>query len=94
MKKRYPKRVNPKPMITRFQDIFKSVDMKKPTLRNLLFVVIAISVSQTFRINEIASRLPLVVAREKSKQKRFLRFLETPLRLDALKAAWFVSVVS
>ena len=81
-------------MITRFQDIFKSVDMKKPTLRNLLFVVIAISVSQTFRINEIASRLPLDVEREKSKQKRFLRFLETPLPLDALKAAWFVSVLS
>ena len=68
--------------------------MKKPTLRNLLFVVIAISVSQTFRINEIASCLPLDVGREKSKQKRFLRFLETPLPLDALKTAWFVSVLS
>ena len=94
MKKRYPKRVNPKPMITRFQEMFKSIDMKKPTLRNLLFVVIAISVSKTFRINEIASRLPLDVEREKSKQKRLLRFLETPLPLDALKADWFVSVVS
>ena len=93
MKKRYPKRVNPQPMITRFEEIFKSVGMKKPTFRNLLFVLIAISVAKTFRINEIASRLPVVVAREKSKQKRFLRFLETPLPVDALKAAWFVSVV-
>ena len=94
MKKRYPKRVNPETMITRFEEIFKSVGLKKPTARNLLFVLIAISVAKTFRINEIASRLPLVVDREKSKQKRFLRFLETPLPLDALKAAWFVSVMS
>ena len=93
MKKRYPKRVNPQTMITRFEEIFKSVGLKKPTARNLLFVLIAISVAQTFRINEIASRLPVLVAREKSKQKRFLRFLETPLPIDALKAAWFVSVV-
>ena len=94
MKKRYPKRVNPETMITRFEEIFKPVGLKKPTARNLLFVLIAISVARTFRINEIASCLPVIVAREKSKQKRFLRFLETPLPLDALKAAWFVSVVS
>ena len=94
MKKRYPKRVNPKPMLTRFQEMFKSIDMKKPTLRNLFFVLVAISVSKTFRINEIASRLPLDVARESSKQKRFLRFLETPLPIDALQVAWFVSCVS
>lgn len=94
MKKRNPKRVNPETMITRFEEIFKPVGLKKPTARNLLFVLIAISVAGTFRINEIASHLPLVVDKEKSKQKRFLRFLETPLPLDALKAAWFVSVMS
>ena len=94
MKKTYPKRVNPKPMLTRFSEICKSVGMKKPTFRNFCFVLIAISVAKTFRINEIASRLPIVVAREKSRQKRFLRFLETPLPVDALKKAYFVSVVS
>ena len=93
MKKRYPKRVNPQTMITRFEEIFKPIGMKKPTFRNLLFILIAISVAKTFRINEIASRLPIGVAREKSKQKRFLRFLETPLPMDALKKAYFVSVV-
>ena len=46
MKQRYPKRVNPETMITRFEEIFKSVGMKKPTARNLLFVLIAISVAQ------------------------------------------------
>lgn len=94
MKKRYPKRVNPKPMITRFQDIFKSVGLKKPTFRNLLLTVIAIGVAKTFRINEIASRLPLAVSREKSKQKRLLRFLETPLPVDGLKSAWFFWAMS
>ncbi len=67
--------------------------MKKPVFRNLCFVLIAISVAKTFRINEIASCLPIVVAREKSKQKRFLRFLETLVPVDALKQAYFVSVV-
>ena len=93
MKKRYPKRVNPETMITRFGEIFKSVGMKKPVFRNLVLVLIAISVAPTFRINEIASRLSVVVKREKSKQKRFLRFLDTPLPVDALKRAWFVSIV-
>ena len=93
MKKRYPKRVNPATMITRFGEVFKSVGLKKPVFRNLLLVLIAISVARTFRVNEIASRLLLVVKREKSKQKRFLRFLDTPLPVDALKTAWFVSVV-
>ena len=68
--------------------------MKKPTFRNLLFVLIAISVAKTFRINEIASYLPLDIKKEKSKQKRFLRLLEMPrFPIDALKTAWFVSVV-
>ena len=95
MKKRYPKRVNPETMLTRFEEIFKSVGMKKPMFRNLLFILIAISVAKTFRINEIASRLPIAVAREKSKQKRLLRLLETPgFAVDALQKAYFLSVVS
>ena len=93
MKRTDPKRVNPQTMLTRFEEIFKSVGMKKPTFRNLLFTLIAISVAKTFRVNEIASRLPISVAREKSRQKRFLRFLDAPLPVDALKKTWFVSVV-
>ena len=93
MKRTDPKRVNPQTMLTRFEEIFKSVGMKKPTFRNLLFTLIAISVAKTFRVNEIASRLPISVAREKSRQKRFLRFHDAPLPVDALKKTWFVSVV-
>ncbi len=47
-------------------------------LRNFLLTLLAVSVSKTFRINEIASCLPIDVAKEKSKQKRLLRFLDTP----------------
>ena len=94
MKRTHPKRVNPKPMLTRFAEICKPLAMKKPMFRNFCFVLIAMSVAKTFRINEIVSRLPIVVHREKSKQKRFLRFLETPLPVDALKKSYFLSVVS
>ena len=85
----YPKRVNPKTMITHFHEIFKPAVLKKTSLRNLLLVTIAVAVAKTFRINEIASRLPIDVKTEKSKQKRLLRFLEMPLPLEVLKQAWF-----
>ena len=56
----YPKRVNPKTMITHFSEILKPDVLKKTTLRNLLLVSIAV-VAKTFRLSEIASRLPLLV---------------------------------
>ena len=83
-----PKWVHPKKMITHFTETFKDVDVKKTSLRNLLLVILAVAVAKTFRINEIAARLPIGVKKEKSKQKRLLRFLETPLPLDDLMEAW------
>ena len=50
--------------------------------------VVAVSMARTLRINEVASRLPIAVKNEKSKQKRFLRFLETPFAIDATQQAW------
>ena len=94
MKKRcYPKRVNPKTMLTHFSEIFKPLGLKKPHFRNLLLSILGICVANTFRINEIASRLPIVVATEKSKQKRFLRFLETALPLGCIQRVYFTFVV-
>ena len=49
--------------------------------------------SENLRINEIATRLPIAVKTEKSKQKRLLRFLDTPLPLAGLQNAWFTFVV-
>ena len=94
MKNRYaPKRANPKTMITHFREMFKPIGLKKPSFRNLLFLVIAVCTAKTFRINEIAMRLPIQVKTEKSKQKRLLRFLDTPLPLTRLQKAWFTFVV-
>ena len=87
-KRRSPKRVHPKTMVTRFKEVFKTTGIKKTSLRNLLLTVIAVSVARTFRINEIASRLPLAVKNEKSKQKRLLRFLETPFAIQTAQQAW------
>ena len=80
-------------MITHFQEIFKGVSMKKTSLRNLLLVTLAVSVAKTFRINEIASRLPINVKTEKSKQKRLLRFLDTSFPLEAVKEVWCIFVL-
>ena len=52
-----PKWVHPKKMITHFSEVFKDVDVKKTSLRNLLFVILAVAVAKTFRINAIAARL-------------------------------------
>ena len=66
MKNRYaPKRANPKTMITHFREVFKSIGLKKPSFRNLLLAVMAVCTAKTFRINEIATRLPIAVKTEK-----------------------------
>lgn len=94
MKNRYaPNRANPKTMITHFREIFKSIGLKKPSFRNLLLAIIAVCRAKTFRINEIATRLPIAVKTEKSRQKRLLRFLDTPLPLTRLQNAWFTFIV-
>lgn len=87
-KRRSRKRGHPKTIIASFQEGFKTVCEKKTSLRNLLLTVLAVSVSKTFRINEIASQLPIAVNNEKSKQKRLLRFLKTPFAIDASQGAW------
>ena len=43
--------------------------------------------AKTLRINAVASRLPIAVNNEKSKQKRLLRFLETTFAIDASQRA-------
>ena len=93
-KRRSPRRVHPKHILTGFKEVFKSVCVKKTSLRNLLLTVVAVSVAKTFRINEVASRLPLAVANEKSKQKRLLRFLETDFPIDVAQVAWLRFVLA
>ena len=87
-KRRSRKWVHPKNIIAGFQEVFKPENVKKTSLRNLLLTVIAVSVAKTFRINEVASRFPIDVKNEKSKQKRLLRFLETAFPIGAAQQAW------
>ena len=87
-KRRSQKWVHPNTIIAGFKEVFKTRVVKKTSLRNLLLSIVAVSVAQTLRINEVASRLPITVKNEKSKQKRFLRFLETPFPIDVTQQAW------
>ena len=71
MKGKHPqKRVNPTAMITTITEIFNPV-LKKPALKNLILTTLAIALAKTFRINEIASRLPVAVKHQKTKQNGF-----------------------
>ena len=90
--KQSQKRVNPTPMITTITEIFKPV-LKKPALKNVILTIIAIALSKTFRINEIASRLPVSVKHQKTKQKRLLRFLASAFPIDAVMRCWLVLVL-
>lgn len=82
------KRVHPKKIIAGFQEVFNRVSVKKTSRRNFFLTLLAVSVSKTFRISEIASCLPIDVAKEKSKQKRLLRFLDTPFPSESVMDQW------
>ena len=94
MKGKHPqKRVNPIPMITTITEIFNPV-LTKPTLKNVILTTLAIALAKTFRINEVASRLPVGVKHQKTKQKRLLRFLSRPFPLSAAMGCWLVFVLN
>ena len=86
------KRVNPIPMITTITEIFNPV-LKKPALKNLILTTLAIALAKTFRLNEIASRLPVAVKSQKTKQKRLLRFLARPFPIGAVMRCWLFFVL-
>lgn len=87
------KRVHPQKIIAGLREVFKGVCVKKPGQRNFFLLVLALSVSQTFRLHELAARLPIAVKKEKSKQKRLLRFLDTEFPCQAVMRAWLVYVL-
>ena len=87
------KRVHPRKIIAGFKEVFKGICVKKTSQRNFFLVVLAVSASRTFRIAELASRLPIAVEKEKSKQKRLLRFLDSPFPCESVMVAWLGYVV-
>ena len=90
--KQSQKRVNPLPMITTITEIFKPV-LKKSALKNLILTIIAIALAKSFRINEIASRLPVSVKHQQTKQKRLLRFLARSFPIDVVMRCWLIFVL-
>ena len=93
MKGKHPqKRVNPIAMITTITEIFNPV-LKKPALKNLILTTLAIGLAKVFRINEIASRLPVAVKHQKTKQKRLLRFVDSVFPIGAVMRCWLVFVL-
>ena len=58
------KRVHPEKIIPGLRKVFNNVSVKKTSQRNFFLMVIAVCVSKTFRINAIASRLPISVVLE------------------------------
>ena len=71
-----PKWIHPKKMITHFSEVFKDVDVKKTSLRNLLLIILAVAAAKTFRINAIAARLPIAVKKESRNKNDCSGFLK------------------
>ena len=90
--KQSQKRVNPTPMTTTITEIFNPI-LTKPALKNVILTIIAITLSKSFRINEITSRLPVSVKHQKMKQKRLLRFLARAFPIGAVMRCWLVLVL-
>lgn len=65
----------------------------KSTFKNIILVVIAITLADKFRINEIARRLPIAVKKEKYKQKRLLRFLSGEYPTQTIMKQWGLFVL-
>ena len=85
--------VHPGKIIAGLREVFKTVSLKKTSQRNFFLILTAVCVSKTFRINAIASRLPISVETEKSKQKRVLRFLESPFPSESVMEAWLAYII-
>ena len=81
------KRVNPIPMLTTLTKIF-NLDLQKLVLTNRSLTTLAIAVAKPSVVNEIASRLPVVVKSEKRKPKRLLRLLAHTFPIDTVIHRW------
>jgi hypothetical protein len=63
-----------------------------PCLKNTILVIIAITLAEMFRINEIARCLPICVS-DKQKQKRLLRFLSRGYPTESVMKRWALFVL-
>lgn len=65
----------------------------QPAIKNTILVIIAITLAETFRINDIARCLPVSVMKQKDKQKRLLRFLSRDYPTETVMHRWCLFVL-
>jgi len=65
----------------------------QPAIKNTILTIIAITLADTFKINEISRFLPVNVKREKHKQKRLLRFLSREYPSSGVMKRWAIFVL-
>jgi hypothetical protein len=65
----------------------------QPAIKNTILVIIAITLAEKFRINDIARCLPVSVMKQKDKQKRLLRFLSRDYPTGSVMHQWCIFVL-
>ena len=80
-------RIDPDRIVTVIEENFKGV-LTKPSLKNMILVVIAISLAGKLKINHIARKLPTDVGSQKAKQTRLLRILKRSYPLVDMMFSW------
>ena len=88
----HPKQVSPDKMITTLTEIFNSV-LNKPALKNLIYVTLAITLANTFRICEIARHLPTGAKTDKARKTRLLRLLNRAFPFENAMQCWLAFVL-
>ena len=88
----HPKQVSPDKMITTLTEIFNSV-LNKPALKNLIYVTLAITLANTFRICEIARHLPTEAKTDKARKTRLLRLLNRAFPFENAMQCWLAFVL-
>ena len=81
------KKISPDRIVNAVKENFKGI-LSKPLLKNLILVTLAIALTDKLKINEIARKLPLNVKHQKSKQNRFLRYLDKPFPILDMMFSW------
>jgi hypothetical protein len=79
--------IDPNRIVTAIEENFKDI-LTKPSLKNIILVVIAMSLAKKLKINEIARKIPTDVIHQKVKQTRLLRILKRIYPLLDMMFSW------
>ena len=88
----HPKQVSPEKMITTITQIFNPI-LHKPTLKNLIYITLAITTAATFRICELARHLPTQTQTDNAKKTRLLRVLNRKFPFETAMKRWLTFIL-